>query len=102
WLGPFAEARVNFRSLPDLAKNGFKMNPVSLDRFKVLDSRIKNEVEPFHNFTYLSIYDVLKINSDFLLTGDCLTFSDFDHLSSCGEKLLGARLKHFLPWAAAG
>jgi peptidoglycan/LPS O-acetylase OafA/YrhL len=98
WLGPFAEARVNLRDLPELAKNGFQMNPVSLDRFKDLDARVAKEIfERAPNFRYLSIYDVLDISRHFLLTGDCLTFSDGDHFSVCGEKLLGERLKAFLP-----
>jgi peptidoglycan/LPS O-acetylase OafA/YrhL len=102
WLGPFVEARVDFRNLPQLTKDGFQMNPVSLDHFRALDSEIARETSGLHQFSYLPIYDVFKIDSHFLVTGDCLTFSDFDHLSTCGEKLLGARLRLFLPWAPAG
>ena len=40
---------------------------------------------------------MLKVDQHFLLTGDCLTFSDPDHLSSCGEELLGEKLKAHLP-----
>lgn len=99
WLGPFVEARVNFRDPPSIARDAFRMNPVALHHFKVLDAEIAKEVgEGSQTFRYLPFTDVLKVDQSFLLTGDCLTFSDPDHLSSCGEELLGEKLKAHLPW----
>ena len=44
WLGPFVEARVNFRDPPSIARDAFRMNPVSLQLFKALDAEIAKEV----------------------------------------------------------
>jgi hypothetical protein len=99
WLGPFVEARVNFRDLPQLASDGFLMNPVALHHFKELDEEIAKEVaDGLRTIQYLSFYDVLKVDKYLLFTDDCLTFSDPDHLSACGEALLGNKLKVHLPW----
>ncbi|MDH2342051.1 acyltransferase family protein [Bradyrhizobium sp. SSUT77] len=99
WLGPFVEARVNFRDLPQLASDGFLMNPVALHHFKELDEEIAKEVaDGPRTIQYLSFYDVLKVDQYLLFTDDCLTFSDPDHLSACGEALLGNKLKVHLPW----
>lgn len=99
WLGPFVEARVNFRDLPQLAREGFKMNEVSLHHFRALDTEIKKEVaEGPPNVQYVSFYDLFNVDRYFLISNDCLTFSDPDHLSACGEELMGEKLKEHLPW----
>ena len=99
WLGPFVEARVNFRDLPELARDGFKMNEVSLHHFRELDTEIKKEVtENPSGVQYVSFYDLFNVDRYFLISNDCLTFSDPDHLSACGEELMGDKLKDHLPW----
>jgi hypothetical protein len=63
WLGPFVEARVNFRDPPSIARDAFKMNPVSLHHFKELDAEIAREVaEGPQTFKYLPFTDVLQVD----------------------------------------
>lgn len=99
WLGPFVEARVNFRDLPELARDGFKMNEVSLHHFRELDTEIKKEVAANPSgVQYVSFYDLFNVDRSFLVSNNCLTFSDPDHLSACGEELMGDKLNDHLPW----
>lgn len=99
WLGPFVEARVNFRNIPEITRNGFQMNEVSLHHFRVLDTDIRKEIgaDP-GGVQYVSFYDLFNVDRYFLITNDCLTFSDPDHLSACGEELMGDKLRQQLPW----
>ena len=46
----------------------------------------------------MSFYDLFNVDRYFLISNDCLTFSDPDHLSACGEELMGDKLKDHLPW----
>ena len=97
WLGPFTEARVDYRKISKLASEGFYMNERSLKIFEYLDSELKRIVasQP-HKFMYISFPDVLEINSEFLLVDGCLTFRDADHLSVCGEEIVGEALMEHL------
>lgn len=89
WLGPFAEARVDFDNPESFSPSRLRFNPVSLRHFAKLDQVLKTGTAPSHGLRYVSLIDVLKFNEDSLLAGDCMTFSDTDHLSSCGEALFG-------------
>jgi peptidoglycan/LPS O-acetylase OafA/YrhL len=94
WLGPYVEARVDFRNLKQIAKNGFKINPISLDAFARLEGAIEKYLSSGkHGFEFVPVGSLLKIDADFLLLGDCLTYRDEDHFSICGEKIVGERLK---------
>jgi peptidoglycan/LPS O-acetylase OafA/YrhL len=89
WLGPFAEARVDFENPENFSPARLRFNRVSLDLFKKLDDLLKAEAAGQHVFRYVSLVDVLRFDKDSLLIGDCMTFADVDHLSSCAENMFG-------------
>ena len=94
WLGPHAEARVNFRDIEMRARTRFQMNPVAIEIFEDLDAFVQMSVssQP-RTFVYVSSKG---IQPDSMLVGDCLTYRDQDHFSVCGEKLVGGKLKSIL------
>lgn len=94
WLGPFAEARVDFSHISDF-KYGFQMNPISLEAFNALEQELKSQVinNRIDKWKYISLSDVLKVDASFLRVGDCLRFRDTDHFSACGEEYVGLALK---------
>lgn len=94
WLGPYTEARVNLRNFRQFAINGFHVNKKSISNFRQLEVVLENEIANNKNiFSYVSLFSILKIKSDFLKVGECVTFRDTDHLSKCGELLVGERIK---------
>ncbi|MGV7215891.1 acyltransferase family protein [Bradyrhizobium sp. UFLA05-112] len=105
WLGPFVEARVNFNDLESMkrvAKAGFPLNRVSVDIFSALEKRIRDSVaRQRRDFHYLSFFDVVRPDAMRLLEGNCLTYRDADHLSVCGELIIGEKLKAALPAVAS-
>jgi len=108
WLGPFAEARVNLDNPENYSPERLRFNPVSLDRFRLLDARLKKVAAGQKAaFRYVSLFDALAFDKETLVQGDCLTFSDRDHLSPCGERLfaptiLEALSRQRLAWEGAG
>jgi len=92
WLGPFPEARVDFRRIDQL-EDGFFLNENSLAAFRNLDLHIKQRTRHASGkFRYVSLVDILNMDRDFLLIGDCLTFRDRDHFSVCGERIVGEKI----------
>jgi peptidoglycan/LPS O-acetylase OafA/YrhL len=102
WLGPFAEPRVDFKDLKSFVSNGFKMNKAVLKIFDNLDYELgKFLTEKKYPFKYLSLSEILAIDQNFLLLNDCLTYRDRNHLSACGEKIVGEKIKSRLAGHAA-
>lgn len=97
WLGPFPEARVDFHHISQF-KSGYMMNPVSLAAFRALEKDIQKATQSGKSskWNYISLYEILKIDTHFLRSGECLRFRDADHLSACGEDTVGAKLKEAL------
>jgi hypothetical protein len=92
WLGPFIEARVRFTD-PGRFNNGFKLNENSYALFSKLDRELESLLaSQGETFKYIPFSEVIEINPDFLLVGDCLTFRDADHFSGCGEMIVGKRI----------
>ena len=96
WLGPFVEARVDFRDLRRLATSGLRMNPVAMAAFERLDTALESTVTEKFKFEFIPLDKALDIGPSFLLVGDCVTYRDRDHFSICGEKIIGERLKPLL------
>jgi hypothetical protein len=96
WLGPFAEARVDLEKPENFSPDRLQFNAVSLDLFGRLDETLKAKAEHRAEFRYVSLIDALSFDADTLLDGDCITFADVDHLSSCGEKLFAGKIAETL------
>jgi len=93
WLGPFVEARADFTNVEELAKNGFRLNPISMDIFAALDASIRRWVENQpRKFDYIPFSEIVEPDPNFLRIGDCVTYRDLDHFSICGEKIIGDSL----------
>lgn len=91
WLGPFAEARVNFNDDRVLTQD-LKIPEKSLQQFSSLEEALKLRMaEPDLGFRYISLADILKIDRDFILSGSCVTYNDVDHFSLCGEDLVARK-----------
>ncbi|WP_456620942.1 MULTISPECIES: acyltransferase family protein [unclassified Bradyrhizobium] len=97
WLGPFVEPRINFgdfEGMKKVAREGFPINPVTVDIFLALEKHLSGAVGlQRRDFDYVSFFDVIKPGAMNLLNGDCLMYRDFDHLSVCGETIVGKDLK---------
>ncbi|UPK25073.1 acyltransferase family protein [Bradyrhizobium sp. 195] len=100
WLGPFVESRMDFRdfeSMKRVARGGFHLNPATVDIFSTLDKHLRDKTSlPPRNFQYISFFDVIDQDARGLLDGDCLMYRDSDHLSVCGERIVGKNLKPVL------
>lgn len=92
WLGPFTEARVALTK-PVGRDATLTMNPVSLEAFAALDQQLLHVSQTRQpKWRYVSMRELVLMDGKFLVQGDCLTFQDKDHLSSCGEELVGRPL----------
>ncbi|MCI4665963.1 MAG: acyltransferase [Neomegalonema sp.] len=91
WIGPLYEARINFG--PWLTHDALKFNPYALTAIRRLDDRLgaRFAASP-GGFDYLSVIETLNPLTPALVHGDCLIASDMDHLSRCGEKIVGPML----------
>jgi len=97
WVGPFVESRVNLLSLVFSVKNVKpELNSKSISIFRELEVRIEDKIaDELSNkgISYISLNKWMEIKKDFLLVGNCFTYMDVDHFSSCGEDLLAKSLK---------
>jgi peptidoglycan/LPS O-acetylase OafA/YrhL len=100
WLGPFLEPRIDFRDLESMkrvARAGFHLNPVTVDILSAVDQHLRSEIgAQQRGFQYISFSDVINQDAIGLRTGECLLYRDFDHLSVCGESIVGKNLKPIL------
>ncbi len=93
WLGPFVEARVDLNDL-NVLRDGLKILDQSLTNFGELEVELKSRTAaPENRYRYVSLFDILAIERDFLKVGSCITYRDKDHFSDCGEDLLAPKLK---------
>ena len=93
WLGPFVEARVNFRNLETVEASGLKIAPYNFEVFRTLETQIKTQhISEDTRYEYISLIDVLDMDENSLVIEGCLTFRDGDHFSRCGEALFGETL----------
>lgn len=86
WLGPFVEARRDFRDIRIL-NSKMQVSSKSIIQF----SRLENELKKLSfsenwRFQYISLFDVLKIDESFLMIDSCITYNDGDHFrASCAK-----------------
>ena len=93
WLGPFVEARVDFRNLDLVRRSGLVIPDHNFVLFDRLETAIVTRLdEEPRSFTYHSLLDSLEITESSLLIDGCLTYRDGDHFSRCGEDLFSTRL----------
>jgi hypothetical protein len=93
WLGPFVEARVDFRDF-HLLRGGLLINERSLAHFSQLDAWLERQIaEQPRAFAYVSMVELMGVQRDFLRVGSCITYRDRDHFSACGEDLVARQVK---------
>ena len=93
WLGPYTDARVDFRDLSYLSR-GLHMSDVALRHYALLEDELQRRARAGRwPFRHVSLHDLFKPSSEFVRVGDCITFRDTDHFSACGEDLLAPTLK---------
>jgi hypothetical protein len=93
WLGPFLEPRRDMRDHRALQR-GAGFSPQVVATFQALETRIAAQVAgPSASYHYLPMLGRSIGPGDALLQGDCLLFRDKDHLSTCGELMVGEKLK---------
>ncbi|HEY9280780.1 MAG TPA: acyltransferase family protein [Eoetvoesiella sp.] len=95
WLGPYIEPHVSFSNVTNLIESQFAVRPEISSTFTRLDSDLMDALEqPEYSFEYVSLVENFKFGTaTHLKMDDCITFHDSDHMSACGEKIFGERLK---------
>lgn len=94
WIGPFAEARIKFDS-KDLLNGNYYLNPNSIKIFSELEKSITDRIESqefFDRRKFVPFSKIIEIKSDFLLTGNCVTYRNTDHFSRCGEEIISEHI----------
>ena len=78
----------------ELLQDGYQIDPSLAGNYERLDDKLDERVAlEGHQFKYLSLLDAIKFGDQVkLIEGNCLVFRDGDHLSVCGEKVIGAVL----------
>lgn len=93
WLGPYTDARVDFRDLSYLTR-GLHMSDVSLRHYALLEAELQRRSAAGRwPFRYVSLHALFSLPRNFLQVGPCVTFRDTDHFSGCGEDLLAPVVK---------
>lgn len=98
WIGPFAEARIDFYS-EELLGGDFTLNKNSVEIFKQLETHLINKINTSKIIdinNYVSFGDIFEITQDFLRVDDCITYMDIDHLSECAEDIIANEMKSML------
>lgn len=94
WAGPFVEARIDFKDLYAILYKQ-EINARSINIFETLDAHIIaliNSRKEEKKVEYISLVDAFHLDTSFFRSGDCITYHDTDHFSSCGEIILSPRL----------
>lgn len=87
WLGPFLEPRRDMRDHRALQR-GMGFSPQLVAAFQAVEARIAAVAGD----RYVPMLGRIIAPGDALLQGDCLLYRDKDHLSVCGEQLVGQKL----------
>ena len=95
WLGPYLEPHFSRRSLFELLQAGYHIDPNLADNYERLDKELAGRLETGeYRLRYRSLLDAIRFGERInLVEGNCLVFRDGDHLSACGELLVGAIIK---------
>jgi len=95
WLGPFIEAQKDLNS-PHNWFNNTRISADTKEKFTFLDDIILEKSSRYNTIKYISTYNVIGANRDYLYTEDCILWNDLDHLSLCGEVIIADLQKKFL------
>jgi len=91
FLGPFLEAQIDFNSLKKIDES-LTISEKVIFYFEKLDYELKKFYSEKNNSKYVSFIDIVKFDKNFILQENCITFNDFDHLSSCGEDIIAKKI----------
>lgn len=95
WLGPYLEPQLDFRN-PENWRSLTSISDQNTRKFVYLDKSILNKSEKHGEYQYVSSLNHFRFPFDRIFQEDCLAWSDFDHLSTCGEFLLSVLERDFL------
>ena len=90
WLASWLEPRYPMhlpRKMVSYGLDNIKFHPTLIEGFKAIDKEAQNYIKKNNlNVNYVTLYDYEK-NQNWIniFEGDCVTFNDKDHLSSCGQ-----------------
>ncbi|MBF91779.1 MAG: hypothetical protein CMP34_03115 [Rickettsiales bacterium] len=93
WVGPHIESHANFDNIKSF-NNGFYVNKNNIKLFNKIEKNIENYlINKRNNINFLPFSKIYKIDRNFLLFNECITFRDKDHFSRCGEDIISQSLK---------
>ena len=92
FLGPFSEARVNLDHFYALIGSETKYLLRSKELFNRLQSTLIDFFNVEHRFKYVGFEEIWEFDNVLSTDGKCVIFQDKDHLSECGEIILGNKL----------
>jgi len=90
WLASWLEPRYPMhlpRKMVSYGLDNIKFHPTLIEGFKAIDKEAQNYIKKNNlNVKYVTLFDYEK-NQNWMdiFEGDCVTFNDKDHLSSCGQ-----------------
>lgn len=94
WLGPYAEARIDFRNVRNWRTREIEAH--ILQRFRSLDQEIEMAFNDHEwdrsSTTYLSLTQDFAIRPQDVWINSCLIWNDADHFTECGERILLERI----------
>lgn len=91
WLGPFPEVRIRVEDPGALVEAGLRIPSSRLALFDRLERELSGLAAADRPYRYVSLFERLDVQPEDLVIGDCLTFRDKDHWSSCGEEIFADR-----------
>jgi hypothetical protein len=78
WLGPFTEAQKNLNA-PHNWYNNTHISANTKNKFALLDDAISEKSYRYNTIKYISTYNVISANRDYIYTDNCLLWNDLDH-----------------------
>jgi hypothetical protein len=90
WIGPFLELRKESRDV--ITQDSAEINSLVMPVFNNLNQRLQRTVNEQYSFKYIAFDVLFEINKSFTFFENCFTYRDQQHLSKCGEKIIGKRI----------
>ena len=92
WLGPHPENIENLSS-KILKNKNLILEKNAILKNSLLSRNLEDHLKDKQMINFISFDKLYKIDTDFLIKENCLTFRDRDHFSICGEKLISKNIQ---------